>query len=114
MVSLSLSLSPRGKAGKQGGDGMSDRGKGSPRRRRRRRLLESARVGGVGTNHRRPCPVEHVSTHAGPQGALAGEALGSQTPVQRCKRKGTYEQREGLLELGDLLLGERIGLQAGD
>jgi hypothetical protein len=57
------------------------------------------------TNHRRPCPVAtRVSDLRGTGYMCARRQHGwSEGP--------TYEQRERLLELGDLLLGERISLR---
>lgn len=60
------------------------------------------------TDHRHPCPTTrrrqlHVRDCAGPRATRQPRGMAEDG-------EGTYEQREGLLELGDLLLGERIGL----
>lgn len=87
------------------------KGVGEGKRVRRARAI-SAR----GTYHHRPCPaVEKGSVSRGFSGLTAARRPGGQAwrPGGEEKRgQEAYKEGEGLLELGDLLLGERVGLES--
>lgn len=59
------------------------------------------------TNHHRPCPVVHLAVSAN---TLCSRYTASWRKPQQEKARSTYKKGEGLLELRDLLFGERIRL----